>query len=247
MQHRRLDVEVPLTPPQAVAAVPVRVVSQAGGAASGAPTVVLAHGAGSGPDSDVLLATAGALAAAGAVAVTFAFGYRAAGRRAPDPARRLLGAWRDVVAWVVASDVAPTGGPLVLGGRSMGGRYASLAAAGEADGGPVPCDGLLLLAYPLRAAGRGDRPPRTGHWARLHVPVHFVSGDRDALCDLAQLDAERRAHLGAVTSSVHAVPGADHGFRVRVRDGRTQGEVLAEVAATAAGWVAALAAPEVPA
>jgi len=235
---RSLDVEVPLTPPQAVGAVPVRVVAPAAGPAPDAPTVVLAHGAGSGPDSDVLVATADALVAAGAAAVTFPFAYRAAGRRAPDPAARLLSAWRDVVAWARTSGPARQGGPVVLGGRSMGGRYASLAAA---DG--LACDGLLLLAYPLRAAGRPDRPPRTAHWPDLRVPVHFVSGDRDALCDLADLDAARRSQLRAAPSSVHVVRGADHGFRVRVRDSRSQDDVLGDIAAAAARWIAALPRP----
>lgn len=248
MTVRATDHEVALTAPQAVAAAPVRIVAPVDGPPPGAATVVLAHGAGSGPDSDVLVRTAAAVAEAGATVVTFAFGYRAAGRRAPDPAGRLLAAWRDVAAWV--RDEVAGEGPLVLGGRSMGGRYASLAVAGATDrvgatgdGPAIGCDGLLLLAYPLRAAGRADTPPRTAHWPRLRVPVLFVSGDRDALCDLGELDAARRAHLTAAPSSVHVVRGADHGLRARggagARPDRPPSEVLADVAGAAAAWATA--------
>src|SRR5258708_7538703 len=67
---------------------------------------------------------------------------------------------------------------LVLGGRSMGGRYCSLVA-GDADD-PVPCLGLVLLGYPLHAAGKPDKV-RSDHFPRLSVPVLFVSGTRDSL------------------------------------------------------------------
>jgi len=228
---------LPLTPPQAVQET-VAVCFAPPGPTSGA-TVVLAHGAGSGPDSDVLLAVGSRLAAHGHAALSFAFGYRAAGRRLPDPQPRLLSAWSDAVA--TARERWGTQRPLVLGGRSMGGRMASLlVAAGH------PCDGLVLLAYPLRpgraprraggaAAVPGQGPPRTAHWRDVGAPVLFVSGERDALCDLAELDRERGALPRG--SQVVVVAGGDHSFTLRAREGRTRAAVLDEVAGTVVSWV----------
>lgn len=215
-------VAMPLTPPQVVPTatglltVPSVETPRA--------TVVLAHGAGSGPESDVLTRVAHALAESGAAVLRFAFAYRAIGRRAPDPAARLLSAWRDALAF--AAQVGPA--PLVIGGRSMGGRMASLLAAEGAA-----CDGLLLLAYPL--VGRSGGTPRTEHWPSLTVPALFVSGTRDTMCDLDLLNRERRALAGP--SQLAVLAGADHSFDVRVRDGRTRAQVLTEVADAATGFV----------
>lgn len=216
-------VAIPLTAPQAVPAT-TGLLSVPSGATPRA-TVVLAHGAGSGPESDVLADVAHALAEAGAAVLRFAFPYRAAGRRAPDPAARLLSAWRGALAF--AAEVGPA--PLVIGGRSMGGRVASVLAAEGAG-----CDGLLLLAYPL--VGRSGGAPRTAHWPSVTVPALFASGTRDQMCDLDLLNRERRALAGP--SELAVLAGADHSFDVRVRDGRTRAQVLAEVAGAATGFVA---------
>ncbi len=231
-------VALPLTPPQVVTETfalrfpPAPGAAGAGGRAGA--TVVLAHGAGSGPDSDVLLAVGRRLAAEGHDVWSFAFPYRALRRRPPDPRPRLLSAWADAVA--TARREGDPVSPLVLGGRSMGGRMASLLVA---EG--QPCAGLVLLGYPLRAAsrstsaGRAPSPPRSAHWPQVAAPVLFVQGDRDPLCDLDELDRERRALPAG--SDVAVVAGGDHSFAVRVREGRTRAQVLAEVAGTVASWV----------
>jgi len=228
---------VPLTPPQAVTA--TTALHDAPAEDAGGPVVVLAHGAGSGPESDVLSTLAARLAEAGTPVVRFAFGYRAAGRRAPDPAARLLGAWRDVLRAV--RDVHGNDRPVIIGGRSMGGRYASIVAAqGE------PCAGLILLSYPLHPAGRPDRL-RTDHWTALRVPILFVSGERDPLCDLGLLKSERARRLTGAPSTLHIVQGADHGFRVPAEQRRPRTTVLAEVAAHVVSFVATTARQGVPA
>lgn len=194
--------------------------------------VVLAHGAGTDQHGVVLRATASGLAASGHPVLTFNFAYTQAGRRRPDPAPRLLAAWRDVVAG--ATERLGTDRPLVLGGRSMGGRMASLLAAqGQ------PCAGLLLLGYPLHPVGRPDQL-HTAHWPELRVPVLFVQGDRDALCPLGTLAQEREAHLRHIRSDLHVVAGADHSFAVRKRDGRDQETVLDEIVQVAAAWLETL-------
>ncbi len=193
---------------------------------------VLAHGAGSDLTSPILRAVGRGLAEHGFPAIAFNFPYAQAGNKRPDPAVRLESAYRDAIA-VVQGVLGPER-PLVLGGRSMGGRIAThLAAAG------LRCAGLVLLAYPLHPAGRPEKL-RTGHWAKLGVPLLFLSGDRDRLCDLDLLDRERLAHLRGVAHRLHVLAGCDHSFAVRASEGRAEGEVLAEIVSVISGWAEAL-------
>jgi predicted alpha/beta-hydrolase family hydrolase len=124
---------------------------------------------------------------------------------------------------------------LVLGGRSMGGRYCSLVVGAADD--PVPALGLLLLGYPLHAAGRADQP-RAEHFGRLRVPVLFASGTRDSMAGRADLTKAARRVKGKV--SFHWIDTADHGYRPLKSSGRTAAEVLAEVAGASAQWVRSL-------
>lgn len=214
----------------------------------GAPGVVLAAGAGSNRNHPVLAGVAAGLAAHGHPVVRFDFPYATVGARRPDPPAVLRRTWQAAVA---AATVELGGRPLYLGGRSMGGRYASLIAA---EG--TTCAGLVLLGYPLQpprraasdaAAKATDVRPalRTAHWPDLRVPCLFVQGDRDPLCDLDLLAAERAALLTAAPSTVHVLHGADHAFAVLKRDGRTVPAVLAEVVGVVAGWLAARSAERV--
>jgi uncharacterized protein len=105
------------------------------------------------------------------------------------------------------------------------------------EGDPVPVLGLLLLGYPLHPAGSPERL-RTEHFPRLHMPVLFVSGDRDALAGRKALEEAAAAVPGPV--SFHFIEGADHGFRVPKRTGRSPVDVLAEVTEVSVTWVASL-------
>src|SRR5439155_2339878 len=124
---------------------------------------------------------------------------------------------------------------LVLGGRSMGGRYCSMVVGADDD--PVPALGLLMLSYPLHAAGKPDKP-RTEHFPGIRVPVLFVSGTRDSLAGKEALTQAARAVRGKTT--FHWIESADHGYRPVKASGRTTDDVLAEVARASVEWVAAL-------
>jgi uncharacterized protein len=117
----------------------------------------------------------------------------------------------------------------------MGGRVASLAAADPDD--PLPALGLLLLGYPLHAAGKPDRR-RDTHFPALTMPVCFVSGTRDALAPTATLRRSARRVAGPVT--LHWLDAADHGYRPLKASGRTIEDVLREVAETCVTWVRSL-------
>jgi len=197
--------------------------------------VLLAHGAGAGRNAPPLVATARALAEAGIPSLRFDFPYRAAGRKAPDRPPVLLQAVRGAAADLAARTGLPPE-RLVLGGRSMGGRYCSLAV-GDADD-PLPALGLLLLGYPLHPAGRPESL-RVEHFPRLSVPVLFLSGDRDALAGKADLEKWAGTIPGPVT--FHWLAGADHGYRVpKSLGGPGEAAVMAEVARRSTEWVADL-------
>jgi predicted alpha/beta-hydrolase family hydrolase len=196
--------------------------------------VLLAHGAGADMNAVTLTTFADALADAGVPAMRFNFPYRSAGRRAPDRAAVLLATTREAAGELARRTELPPE-RLVLGGRSMGGRYASLAV-GDADD-PLPALGLALLGYPLHPAGHPEKL-RVDHFPRLEVPVLFVSGTRDSLADAAALRTHAKRIPGPV--SFHWIESADHGYRPLKASGRTAADVLSEVADTATKWVADL-------
>lgn len=180
--------------------------------------VVLAHGAGGRMNDHSMLALASLLHALGVHVVRFNFPYSEKGSRRPD-AMPVLKACVAAVASRTRS--ALPNDRLILGGRSMGGRAASMLVA---DG--FACDGLLLLAYPLHPAGKPEQL-RGAHLASIAVPVLCVNGTRDSLC--------RRELMGAVVARLssswhmHWVDGADHGFHVPRSSGRTDADVLTEI------------------
>jgi len=197
--------------------------------------VLLAHGAGSDLHGAALVAVADALAAAKIPSLRFNHPYRSAGRNAPDRPKVLDAATREAAAELARRSKLPLE-RLVLGGRSMGGRYCSMVVGAETD--PLPALGLLMLSYPLHAAGRPDMP-RADHFPAIRVPILFVSGTRDSMAGQPDLVAAAKAVKGKV--SFHWVDTADHGYRPLKASGRTSAEVLTEVADASVAWVAELA------
>lgn len=137
----------------------------------GAPTLVLAHGAGAGHDHPWMRRVAERLAERGVRVVTFDFPYRAEGRKVPDPGPVLEQAYAEV--W---RNVATGGGRTFAGGKSMGGRIASQAAAGGLFAPPAA--GLVFFGYPLHPPGKPDQR-RDRHLPSIVVPMLFLHGTRD--------------------------------------------------------------------
>lgn len=183
--------------------------------------IVLAHGAGADMRHAFMEGLAGALAAEGVATLRYQFPYAEAGSRRPDP-RPLLVA---TVRAAVAAGAARAGGlPLLAGGKSMGGRMTSLAAA-EA---PLPdVRGIAFVGFPLHPAGR-PATERAAHLTSVALPMLFLQGTRDALADLTLLRPVCAA-LGARATLVE-LEGADHGFHVTKSRGGGARDVLAELA-----------------
>ncbi len=191
--------------------------------------LVLFPGAGSGRDQPGLLAVEAALAPAGIAVDRVDFPYRRAGRKAPDRPPVLLATVQEA-AEAAATRLGVAQHEVALGGRSMGGRIASMAVA---DG--LAAAALVLIAYPLRPPGRPDKlVERTQHLARLTVPCLFVSGTRDPFGRPEVLEAATAAIPGPVV--LHRVEGRGHDLK----------GADAEVAAVVSRWLAEAVAPRPP-
>ena len=188
---------------------------------------VCAHGAGGSMSDRGMTSLSRALGQKGLSIVRFNFLYKEKGSGRPDPMPRLEECVASVVARV-REELRPR--LLFIGGRSMGGRAASMLAA---EG--FACDGLILLAYPLHPAGKPDQL-RDKHLPSISVPVLCFNGTRDTLCRRDLMESV----LARVTTrwEMHWLEGADHGFHVLKSSGRTDAAVLGEVGAATQRWVA---------
>ena len=196
--------------------------------------VLLAHGAGSDLNAPALVAVSDALTAVGIPSLRFNYPYRDLGRSAPDRPNVLLEATRNAAADLsLLTNLAPE--RIVVGGRSMGGRYCSLAVGDAED--PIDALGLLLLGYPLHPAGKPEKL-RVEHLKRITIPTLFVSGTRDALGAQAELRKAARRVKGRV--AWHWIESGDHGFKPLRSSGLAPEVVLCEMAAASAVWVASL-------
>ncbi len=190
--------------------------------------LTLAHGAGAGMRHPFLEALATALAGERIATLRYQFPYMEAGRRYPDRAPALHATVRAAVA---EGRRRTRGVPLFAGGKSMGGRMTSEADALETLPGIA---GIVFFGFPLHPP-RKPGTARARHLAATRPPLLFLQGDRDALAGLDLLRPEL-THLGG-RATLHVVTGADHGFAVLKRSGRSGAEILTELAVTTRRWV----------
>jgi uncharacterized protein len=192
---------------------------------------VLAHGAGAGMRHPFLESIAHRLAERGVGTLRYEFPYMERRARRPDPRAMAAATVRAAVA--EAARVAP-GLPLVAGGKSFGGRMTSTAQAEQ----PLPgVRGLVFLGFPLHPPGRpGDS--RAEHLAQIQIPMLFLQGDRDDFADLKLLKAVIK-RLGE-RATLHLVEGGDHSFKVLKRSGKTEADVMGELAGAIGEWTGRL-------
>lgn len=191
--------------------------------------LLLGHGAGAGMTHPFLETLAAKLAELGMATLRYQFPYMEQGKRRPDFGAVLQATVRSAVeeANRRAGDL-----PLFAGGKSMGGRMTSLAAARE----PLPeVRGLVFFGFPLHPAAKPGIE-RAAHLDDVGVPMLFLQGTRDRLAPLELLRPVVRK-LGPL-AELHVVEGGDHSFEMLKRSGRTREEALDELAATTTRWAA---------
>jgi len=173
-------------------------------------TVLLAHGAGAAMDTPFMIAFAEGIADIGLRVGRFEFPYMArrrqdGRRRPPDRQPALLACWQEAI------DTAGPRERLIIGGKSMGGRMASLIAD---EAGVL---GLLCLGYPFHAAGRPDRV-RTQHLATMRTPTLICQGERDTMGSRAEVEGYDLSD----SIQVCWLQDGDHGFKPRKASGTSE-------------------------
>jgi len=192
---------------------------------------VFAHGAGAGMTHPFMEAMAKGLDERGIATLRYQFPYMQNRSRRPDPPELCHATVRAAVN--AAARLVP-GLPLIAGGRSFGGRMSSQAQAKS----PLPgVQGLAFLGFPLHPA-KQPSDQRAGHLLEVRVPLLFMQGTRD---ELAELDLLRTvvARLGE-RATLRLTEGADHSFKVPARSGRTQAQLISELAGTLSDWTDSL-------
>jgi len=186
---------------------------------------VAGHGAGGSMSDRAMVAAANALRARGFGVVRFNFLYKERGSSRTDPMPKCMSVFEAVVARARA-EVSPR--RVIIGGRSFGGRAASMLAAEGFD-----ANGLLLLAYPLHPPGQPTKL-RDEHLPRIRMPVICFNGTRDTFCTPELM----KRVLTKMTApwEMHWLEGADHGFHVLKSSGRTDADVVNEMAEASAQW-----------
>jgi len=196
-------------------------------------TILLAHGAGAPMDSPPLTAAVKALAGAGFRVARFEFDYmagrrRQAGRKPPPRAEKLN------PEYIAAVDALAAEGPLIIGGKSMGGRVASMVA--DELFGSARADGLLCLGYPFHPPGKPGEL-RTKHLASLKTPALIVQGTRDVFGTREEVFSYELSPA----IEILWLEDADHDLKPRKSiSGFSQAGHLKTMAEAAANWATGL-------
>jgi predicted alpha/beta-hydrolase family hydrolase len=198
---------------------------------------VVAHGAGAGMRHPFLESISGVLAGLGIATLRYQFPYIEAGRKRPDYPPVLEATVRAAAS--LAAELAPDL-PLVAGGKSLGGRMTSGAAA---DGTLPGVRGLAFLGFPLHPPGQPGTH-RADHLARIDLPMLFLQGTRDGF---ARLDLITEVSGRLASATLHLVDDGDHSFAVPKRAGRSSADVLQELGDTIAQWARVQVLGSVPA
>lgn len=200
------------------------------------PVFVFAHGAGAGMDSEFMERVAKGLAASGVRVYRFDFPYmqlrkQLGSKRPPDRAPKLLQHFKQ--------ELLQLKGPLVIGGKSMGGRMASLLASelatdstSESAALLARIQGVIAFGYPFHPANKPENL-RTEHFEQLSVPMCVLQGTRDKLGDAALVS---QLNLPTLINAVWFEDG-DHDLKPRKASGYTHEQHMGQAIKTAAGFI----------
>lgn len=195
--------------------------------------LVLAHGAGAGMNHPFLEKLARELSEVAIATFRYQFPYMEQRRRVPDPPAVLTSTVRAAVR--AARQTAPNL-PILAGGKSMGGRMTSQAAA-EHPPEFEDARGLVFFGFPLHPPGRPGTK-RAEHLAQVQKPMLFLQGTRDQFAELKLL-RPICADLGAI-ATLHEIETADHSFHILKSSGKTDAEIMRELAQSVRAWAETL-------
>lgn len=188
--------------------------------------MILAHGSGAGKDHEFMTGYAQAVADLGISVLSFNFPYMDAGKKFPDKAPMAIAVWHQVRSWVqdnLAADL-----PVVVAGKSFGGRMASLAVAEEME-----ANALIFLGYPLHAPKKEDKL-RDEHLYPLTIPMLFLEGSKDPFANPEMME-DVVTKLNDSTELVW-FDGGNHSFKV-ARSGRSVAQDGALLAGASAEFI----------
>ena len=190
--------------------------------------LIIAHGAGNDMHSDFISFLHERIAEHNILTVKFNFPYKEQGKKAPDRRQVLEATWQAVIDTVLEK-TGCRNEQIVISGKSMGGRYASMIAARRAGLG-----GVILYGYPLHAPGKPDKI-RVEHLPAIACPMLFIQGTRDSLCNLEALQSS----LAALDNrpELHTIVGGDHSFKVLKKLNRGSDEVWSEIVNKTVQWI----------
>jgi predicted alpha/beta-hydrolase family hydrolase len=196
------------------------------GPKTAAKTFLFAHGAGVPMDSPFMQHVAEGIAASGVRVIRFEFPYMQRRREtgkggAPDPSRVLMQSFRDAI------EESGGGTKLVIGGKSMGGRIASMVADDAA------VRGVICLGYPFHPPGKLEKT-RTSHLENLRTPTLILQGTRDSFGS----PEEVRSYKLSSAIRIEWLEDGDHSFKPRARSGRTEADNVRAAIALAAEFIA---------
>lgn len=190
------------------------------------PLLVLAHGSGKDMNSPFLNIISEGVQNRDVQVVRFNFPYKVARRQVPDRSEILEDSWKLVIRWVT-EHLQFSG--LFIGGKSMGGRIATMVA------GDFPrITGLVFLGYPLHPPGKFDQL-RDEYLHPLQLPMLFIQGTRDAFARMDLLQTALSGLRDRVT--LHWIEGGDHSYQVLIRPAKSYQEILQHVSGLVADWI----------
>ena len=191
--------------------------------------VIFAHGAANDMNNPLIQFVSRGLSHAGYVTLRFNFLYKEKGKKSPDSQAKLVQTWQSVHRFLSTHPEFGTK-TTVACGKSMGGRVASQMVAE----GLLPVSKLVFLGYPLHAPGKKDQL-RDAHLYTIPIPMLFLAGTRDTLCDLNIL----KTVLGRLKASwdLEVVDGGDHSFRVPKSHAVSQEDTYAQILQAVMDWL----------
>ena len=191
--------------------------------------VIFAHGAANDMNNPLIQFVSRGLALVGYVTLRFNFLYKEKGKKSPDSQAKLVQTWQSVYRFLSTHPKFGTE-TIVACGKSMGGRVASQMVAE----GLLPVSKLVFLGYPLHAPGKKDQL-RDAHLYTIPIPMLFLAGTRDTLCDLNIL----KTVLDRLKApwDLEVIESGDHSFRVPKSHPVSQEDTYAQILLAVLGWL----------